>query len=163
LVGDVQGVRDAYLDTIRALRRHEISTHDVSSRVRLTKTPDEYLESRESRRELPYDAMFASGRRTWSVGDKVRVYRTRAGEGSIVPDPDEDIPVGTNLDPRDYDVEYYERLLRQTFAVRLARAFTSEDFAAVFADPDQGSLFSQPLDEIRPVLREIPRPTVVET
>ena len=163
LVGDVQGVRDVYLDTIRGLRRHEISTHDVSSRVRLTKTPDEYLESRESRRELPYDAMFASGRRTWSVGDKVRVYRTRAGEGSIVPDPDEDVPVGTNLDPRDYDVEYYERLLRQTFAVRLARAFTPEDFAAVFADPDQGSLFSQPLDEIRPVLREIPQPTVVET
>ncbi len=162
LVGDVQGVRDVYLDTIRALRRHEISTHDVSSRVRLTKTPDEYLESRETRRELPYDAMFASGRRTWSVGDKVRVYRTRAGEGSIVPDPDEDIPVGTSLDPRDYDVEYYERLLRQTFAVRLARAFTPEDFAAVFADPDQGSLFSQPLDEIRPVLREIPQPTVVE-
>ena len=34
-----------------------------------------------SRRELPYEAMLASGRTTWSVGDRVRVYRTRSGGG----------------------------------------------------------------------------------
>src|SRR5262245_54604922 len=37
LVGDVEGVRDIYLGTIDAIRRRELSTFDVSSRVRLTK------------------------------------------------------------------------------------------------------------------------------
>ena len=156
LVGDVPGVRDSYLDTIRALRRREISTHDVSSRVRLTKTPAQYIESSERRRELSYDAMLASGRRTWSIGDKVRVYRTRAGQGAIVPDPDEEIAIGVNTDPRDYDVEHYERVLHDAFATRLARAFTPDDFARVFADPDQPSLFGDAVDDVRPILRQIP-------
>ena len=43
LVGDVAGVRDAYLATLDALRRRELPTYDVSSRVRLTKSPAEYL------------------------------------------------------------------------------------------------------------------------
>ena len=36
LVGDVPGVREAYLATVEALRRRELPTRDVSSRVRLT-------------------------------------------------------------------------------------------------------------------------------
>ena len=44
------------------------------------------------------------------------------------------------------------RLLRDTFAARLARAFTPDDFAAVFADPDQLSLFTPSLATIRSVL-----------
>src|SRR5262249_20673732 len=55
LVGDVAGVQAAWLETVSALRRRELTTHDVSSRVRLTKTPAEYLEQRNSRRELPYE------------------------------------------------------------------------------------------------------------
>ena len=43
-----------------------------------------------------------------------------------------------------------------TFAERLARAFTGEDFATVFADPDcQLSLFATPLETIRPVLTTV--------
>jgi hypothetical protein len=53
---------------------------------------------------------------------------------------------------RDYDVEYYVRLLRDSFATRLARAFTPYDFSTVFADPDQPSLFSESLDRVRTVL-----------
>ena len=37
LVGDVPGVRDAYLESVLALRRRELPTWDVSSRVRLSK------------------------------------------------------------------------------------------------------------------------------
>ena len=159
LIGDVVGVRDTYLDTIRALRRREISTHDVSSRVRLTKTPAQYLETSERRRELSYDAMLATGRRSWSVGDKVRVYRTRSGQGAIVPDPDEEIAIGVNTDPRDYDVAHYERVLHDAFATRLARAFTPDDFARVFADPDQPSLFGDAVDDVRPILRQLPTPS----
>jgi len=158
LVEDVVGVRETYLATIRALRRHEISTYDVSSRVRLTKTPAQYLESRDRRRELSYDALLGSGRRTWSIGDKVRVYRTRTGDGAIVPDPDEEIAIGVNTDPRDYDVGHYERVLRDAFATRLARAFTPDDFARVVADPDQPSLFGDAVDDVRPILRQLPVP-----
>jgi DNA polymerase, archaea type len=64
LSGDVAGVRDAYLTTVMALRRREVTTFDVSARVRLTKTPAQYLQAREDRRELTYEALLASGRST---------------------------------------------------------------------------------------------------
>ena len=84
-----------------------------------------------------------SGRTTWSVGDKVRVYRTKSDYGRI----DEE-----DLDPRDYDIDHYLRVLRQTYAARLARAFRPEDFEAVFEDPEQPSLFAAPMDSIAPIL-----------
>jgi DNA polymerase elongation subunit (family B) len=149
LVGDVTGVRDAYLATIASLRIRALPTHDVSSRVRLTKSPEEYLDSREKRRELPYEALLANGRSTWSVGDRIRVYRRQSGDGGLVASSEDDTP---GPDPRDYDVDYYVRLLRTTYAERLARAFMPEDFGVVFADPDQYSLFSPPVGAISPVL-----------
>ena len=146
---DIAGVRDAYLETVDALRAHAISTFDVSSRVRLTKSPEEYLETRESRRELPYEAMLASNRPAWSVGDRVRVYRTRHGTGKVVAEPGE---AGEGDDPRDYDVEWYVRLLRETFAARMVRAFTTDDFAIVFPHPDQLSLFAPDIGTVRSIL-----------
>jgi DNA polymerase I len=152
LAGDIEGVRDSYLHTLRSLRRRELPTHDVSSRVRLTKTPERYLAVREKRREQSYEALLASGRTSWRVGDRVRIYRTRSGAGAVVPDhPDDGSEHGVN-DLRDYDVDHYARLLRDTFAARLARAFTPADFAALFADPDQLSLFSPAIETIRAVL-----------
>jgi len=149
LVNDVEAVHLVYLDTVDALRRREISTYDVSSRVRLTKTPSQYLASRERRKEPPYEAMLNAGRQSWSVGDRVRVYRKRSGEGGVV-DVDEEGDPAT--DPRDYDVEHYVCVLRQNFATRLARAFTPADYDAVFGDPDQASMFQPPIDSIKPVL-----------
>ncbi|MEO8624269.1 MAG: DNA polymerase domain-containing protein [bacterium] len=148
LTGDIAGVRDAYLDTLTALRRRELPTHDVSSRVRLTKSPAQYLEVRDKRRELSYEAILASGRTTWSVGDRVRVYRTRTGSGVVADAHDA-------IDARDYDVDHYSRLLRDTFAARLARAFTPGDFGVVFADPDQLSLFTPPIESIHSVLTRL--------
>jgi DNA polymerase elongation subunit (family B) len=141
LVGDVQGVRDIYLSTLAAIRRRELPGRDVSSLVRLSKAPAEYQASRDSRREFAYEAMLAAGRTEWSVGDRVRVYRTTTGAGLI-----------NSEDRRDYDVHHYARLLRDTFAWRLARAFTPEDYEAVFADPQQMSLFARPVELIRTVL-----------
>jgi DNA polymerase I len=152
LVGDVGGVREAYLDTLDRLRRREIPTRDVSSRVRLTKTRGEYLAVRESRRELPYEAMLASGRTSWSVGDRVRPYRKRNGGCGLLEEWDNG-PVGVaHVDARDYDADHYGRQLRQTFASRLACAFTPDDYETVFADPDQMSLFLPSVTEIRTVL-----------
>ncbi|HEV2644561.1 MAG TPA: ribonuclease H-like domain-containing protein, partial [Candidatus Elarobacter sp.] len=115
LTGDVVGVRDAYLATIGALRTRALPTYDVSSRVRITKSPAEYAGVRTQRRELTYEALLASGRTTWSVGNRVRVYRNQSGEGRVVDAPDDGTPTP---DPRDYDVEYYVRLLRTTYAAR---------------------------------------------
>ena len=149
LIGDVSGVRDAYLATIGALRARALPTHDVASRVRLTKSPHEYREVREKRRELPYEALLASRRRSWSVGDRVHVYRRQNGEPGLAASSVEET---TAADVRDYDVEYYVRLLRTTYAERMARAFTAEDFGVVFADPDQYTLFAPPVASVRTVL-----------
>ena len=143
LGGDVAGVHAAYLDAIAALRARRISTHDVASRVKLAKAPAEYLATRDARREHAYEAMLAAGR-VWDAGARVRVYR--ATHGPAVADEERD--------PRDYDVEHYVRMLRDTFAARFARAFTPDDFATVFGDPDQLSLFGAPLASIRTVLTQ---------
>ncbi|HSU98262.1 MAG TPA: hypothetical protein VLI40_13590, partial [Gemmatimonadaceae bacterium] len=55
-------------------------------------------------------------------------------------------------DARDYSVDYYVRLLRTTYAQRLARAFTPLDFTTVFADADQFSIFEPPIESVRTVL-----------
>jgi DNA polymerase I len=163
LRGDVPGVRTAYVDSALALRARRLSTRDVSIEVRLSKTPEEYASTREQRRELPYEALLASGRSAWGTGERIRVYRARNGRAALLSSADgEDAPESTGTaapaaagvpsDARDYDVEYYVRLLRATFAARLARAFEPEVFAQVFADPQQLGLFTASLGRARPVL-----------
>jgi DNA polymerase elongation subunit (family B) len=142
--GDLAGVREAYLATVGALRRREIPASDVASRIRLTKSPDAYAATRATRRELAYEALLASGRTAWRVGERVDVYRTRGG-GAAVLLPDQ--AAGA-----DYDAEHYARVLRTHFAARLARALTPEDFSTLFAGPDQLSLFAPSAAEMRPVL-----------
>jgi DNA polymerase I len=160
LKGDVIGAREAYLETLAALRRRELPSFDVSSRVRLTKSPERYLGSRDARRELAYEAMMASGRTSWSKGDRVRVYRTRAGAGQVIAeaDSDEEARNAGAADPRDYDVDHYARLLAETFASRLERAFAPEDYAAIFADPDRPSLFGSLEATVQPVLTRLIMP-----
>ncbi|MBS1858788.1 MAG: ribonuclease H-like domain-containing protein [Acidobacteria bacterium] len=154
LMADIAAVRETYLATLDRLRRRELPTRDVSSRVRLTKTPGEYLAVRGSRRELPYEAMLASGQTRWSAGDRVHVYRKRNGGCGLLEESDEGHLEANNVDLRDYDVEYYARQLRQTFASRFACAFSPGDYEAVFADPDQMTLFMPALTTIRTVLEK---------
>jgi DNA polymerase, archaea type len=156
LAGDVGGVRDIYVATLDALRRRELPAYDVSSKVRLTKTPAQYLETRDSRRELSYEAMFASGRTSWSAGDRIRVYRTRSGSGSVIEESEDETAAARRTDAPDYDVEHYGRVLRETYAARLARAFTPDDYEVLLADPDQMSLFTPPIATIRTVLTKEP-------
>jgi len=159
LRGDAEGVRAAFVDTVMALRRRDLPTWDVSSRVRITKTREQYQAVRDTRRELTYEALIASGRASWALGDRIRVYRTRGGSGGLVEETDEGVAVPESPDSRDYDIEAYVRLLKDTYASRLARAFTPDDYETVFADPAQMSLFSTPLRSIRPILTRF----VVET
>ncbi len=154
LAGDVGGVREAYLAALDRLRRRELPTREVSSRVRLTKTPAEYFATRESRRELPYEAMLASGRTSWRTGDRVRVYRRRNGGCGLLEEGEGDPPGASSGDDRDYDADHYARQLRQTFASRLACAFTPADYETVFADPDQLSLFLPTMTTIGTILEK---------
>jgi DNA polymerase elongation subunit (family B) len=152
LRGDVAGVREVYLQTADALKRRALPVRDVSSRVRLTKTPEEYLATREQRRELAYDALLGAGVERWTVGERVHVYR-RAGKRAalLAAEAWDDDELSAAL-PRDYDVDYYLRLLRDTFASRLERALSAEHYAAVFADPDQLTMFGPSLHAARPIL-----------
>jgi len=142
--GDMAGVREAYLATVGALRRREIPASDVASRIRLTKSPGAYAATRATRRELAYEALLASGRTTWRVGERVDVYRTPGGGAAVL--------LSDQAAGADYDAEHYARVLRTHFAARLARALTPEDFSTLFAGPDQLSLVAPSAAEMRPVL-----------
>jgi DNA polymerase I len=155
---DVVGVRAAYVDAILALRRRALPTREVTALVRLTKPPAEYLATRSRRRELPYEAMLGAGRSHWNAGERVRVYRAPGGRSVLfVPPEEETTPeqAATRPDARDYDVPFYVRLLAQTFAARLERAFTSEDYRLVFADPERPSLFDTAVGNVRPILTRL--------
>jgi DNA polymerase, archaea type len=162
LSGDVPGLRAAYIDAMQAVRRRALPTAEVSTRARLTKTPEQYRSVRAQRRELTYEAVLASGQTSWRVGDHVRVYRAAGGRAALFgTDDDLDAESGKPTrakDPRDYDSAYYARLLHDTFAIRLARAFTADDFARVFADPEQPSLFDRDLSDVRPILTRLHEP-----
>lgn len=158
LASDLVGVRAAYVETAFALRRRKLSTHAVSARVRLAKTPSEYWATRAQRRELSYEALLGNGQSDWTPGDRIRVYRATQGRAGLLPDPDAAEGLGAQADPRDYDVPFYLRLLRETFAARLARGLSIEDFAAIFADPEQPSLFERALSEARPRLTVLADP-----
>lgn len=158
LVRDVAGVRAAYVDTARALRTHALPTRDVSARVRVTKTAEQYLGVRDARRELTYEALLASGRTQFRVGERVRVYRAQGGRPALLVEEE-----GGPEAPRDYDAVYYERVLRETFAMRLARALTPEDLAAVVADPAQLTLFAPALERSQPILTCVQRADALVT
>ncbi|HYP86811.1 MAG TPA: DNA polymerase domain-containing protein, partial [Polyangiaceae bacterium] len=156
LQGDLVGVRAAYVATVSDLRRRRLPTFDVCSRVRLTKTPAQYLLSREKRLELPYEALLAHGREHWSVGERVYVYRRsmgRAGLWQAAEGDDNDEPSSDReRDERDYDAEHYVRQLQSSFASRLARGVSADDFDAIVADPDRPSLFARSLATSHTVL-----------
>lgn len=154
LQGDLLGVREAYVNAAAAIRQRTLSTFAMSARVRLSKPPNQYLSTRSQRRELSYEALLENGRDDWTPGERVRVYRATRGRAGLLPDPEatgDDTP-DVDHDPRDYDVDYYLRLLRDTFAARLARGLEPDDFAAICAAPEQPSLFEHSLAEARPVL-----------
>ena len=154
LVGDVPGVQAAYLETVEALRRRALPTRDVTALVRLTKLPNEYLATRATRREAPYEAMLTCGRDRWDRGERVRIYRGTGGRSLVFEEAE------GATDPRDYDSGHYIRLLGNTFAARLARAFTPEDFATLFDNPEQPSLFAPTLDTIHPILTPMAEPPI---
>jgi DNA polymerase I len=163
LRGDLLGVRAAFVETVLALRKRQICTIDVCSRVRLTKTPAQYAAVRETRQELAYEALLAHGHEHWRVGERILVYRRTLGRPGLweaAADAEDEAALAFEAAPpasdeRDYDTEHYVRQLRLSFASRLERGVTPEDFQAIVADPDRPPLFSHSLDQARPILTVI--------
>ncbi|HEY2518356.1 MAG TPA: DNA polymerase domain-containing protein [Polyangiaceae bacterium] len=154
LRGDAADVRASFLRTLSELRTRALPARDVATRVRITKSPGEYLYARAAHREAPYEALLAAGRRTWVVGARVRYYRSLTGSYRLV-DDDADDPEKA---PRDYDVDHYEQVLVRSFASRLARAYRAEDFERLFRTEGQTGLFDGPIDRIETVLTRTDSP-----
>ncbi|MFL5591383.1 MAG: DNA polymerase, partial [Ktedonobacteraceae bacterium] len=112
----------------------------------------------------------AAGRTQWTVGERVRFYRTQEGGYRWLPEETDDTPLvsgdlededvletGTSLsseaeaiaDRRDYDVEQYLRVLLTSYAARLRVAFTPDDFEQLFRLDGQSGLFDRPLEEMQ--------------
>src|SRR5579875_2287100 len=175
MMGDVLGVRNAYLQTVQALRERLFTASEVAARVRLSKSPQEYLARRATHTEQAYEALLAAGRAKWVAGERVRFYRTMNGNLVWIPDEREEvtfdsedgITIGDDGKPseaekksshaddvanrRDYDVEHYLRVLVTSYASRLRKAYTGADFEQLFRLDDQLGLFDRPIEDIQPV------------
>ncbi len=175
MTGDVVGVRDAYQETVDALRQRQFTATDVAARVRLSKTPETYQTARSEHSEQAYEALLAAGRTRWAPGERVRFYRSLSSLSVWVPDESEEIIIGDaqeagakedgrkpgqafpSLHPdevkgrRDYDVAHYLRVLVTSYASRLRKAYTTEDFEQLFRIDEQLGLFDRPVEQIQPL------------
>lgn len=176
MLGDVQGVRAAYLEVVDALRRRELPAAEMATQVRLSKTPETYQASRATHQEPAYEALLGAGRIHWYPGERVRFYRTRGRGYTWLPDENEEAPVSDDwrarangerpatipevktthaevVKRRDYDVEYYSKLLTTSYAARLKKAFDTADFKELFSLETQPTLFAvgKPIEEIEPL------------
>jgi DNA polymerase elongation subunit (family B) len=170
MLGDVASVKACYEETVGALHRRLLPAADVAAQVRLSKTPQAYLAARAKHPEAQYEALLSAGRTQWTVGERVRFYRTQEGGYRWVPQETDDTPLvsgeleegeeletGPSLsyeaeaiaDRRDYDVEQYLRVLLTSYAARLRVAFTPDDFDQLFRLDGQSGLFDRPLEEMQ--------------
>ncbi len=149
---DVPGLRQAYLETVAALRSRSLSASDLGARVRLSKTPEAYQASRSTHPEGQYEALLAAGRAQWHPGERVRFYRARGGAYVWLPEEAEEGPAqpGVVANQRDYDVEHYLQVLVTSYAARLRKAFAPDDFEQIFRLDGQPGLFDRPVEDIQP-------------
>ncbi len=188
MLGQVQEVRRAYLEMIIALRNRTLPVEDLATQVRLSKTPEAYNASRKNHQEAAYEALLKAGRTHWYPGERVRFYRTN-GKGYVwLPAENEEAPVSDDwrarasgerpatlpeiitkrsdvINRRDYDSEYYIRLLSTSYAARLKKAFHSADFEQLFRPDTQLSLFNmdQPIEDIQPLWIRCQQPVDTQT
>jgi len=173
MTGDIPSVRQAYLDMVEAIRNRALPASDMGARVRLSKTPEAYHASRATHPEPQYEALLNAGRVRWFPGERVRFYRSQSKQYVWLPEETEEAAIGNewgeeedNTDEaitsdvsslrtevanrRDYDVEHYLRVLVTSYAARLRKAFTPEDFAQLFRVDAQQGLFDLPVESIQP-------------
>src|SRR6185437_15999264 len=163
---DIPGLRQCYLDVVDALRKHELPAADLAARERLSKTSEAYQATRAGHPEPQYEALLAAGRTRWYPGERVRFYRIRGGKYVWLPEETEEVPLDNNwqageqparqplyedvANRRDYDVDHYIQALVNSYASRLRKAFTPEDFAQLFRLDGLSGLFDKPVESIEP-------------
>ncbi|KQR15477.1 DNA polymerase [Deinococcus sp. Leaf326] len=140
LSSNVAGVRQAFLEARHALEARTCTNADVASRVRLTKSPEQYAATRGGRREATYEALHSLGR-SWQAGERISLYH-REGSGLT--------PLDTNAEGRDYDVRHYTAALVGAYATRLRKGLAPEDFSQIFDASAQPGLFDRPFEDMRP-------------
>jgi DNA polymerase, archaea type len=159
LHGDLVTVVGLYQATLRALRERKYPTATVAVNTQLTKSSDEYQRSRGRLKEGQYECLLAAGREQWQAGERVRYYRARGGRYVWLPyelDDLDDSVGGVDMlsvlsavaqpageDRRDYDVGYYSRLLHDSYAKRLRKAYREADFARLFRMRPQPGLYER--------------------
>jgi DNA polymerase, archaea type len=141
LKDNLQGLRESFLETISKLKTRQYTLEDVAIKVRLTKTPKQYAEAK--RKESTYEAMLASNRTAWRQGERVKIYKARGGQWFVLDNEQK------NQD--EYNVQYYIQVLRDTYAERLKKAFSKEDFESIFRLEQEG-LFDTPLGDIKTLM-----------
>lgn len=141
LEDNLHELRQSFLEVAQKLKSRAFKLEDVAIKVRLTKTPQEYAESK--RKEATYEAMLASNRTHWREGERVKIYKTQQGQW-LVFDHEQ-------VKQADYDAVHYVKVLADSYAERLKKAFTQEDFETLFRLEQEG-LFDAPLEAIRPLL-----------
>jgi DNA polymerase elongation subunit (family B) len=170
LVGDVAGAHRAFVETVEALRSRRFSAADVAIQARLSKTPDEYEVSRKRAREASYEALLTAGRTSWQVGERVRFYKAADGRVVWLPDARDDLsgatgeedeadeeqgglageePRDSPVERNDFDVAHYLQVLLTSYAGRLRKAFSREDFDQLFRPDTQLGLFDRPIEAIQ--------------
>lgn len=140
MLGDTPGLRAHFLACVDQLRERRLAAADVASRVRLTKSPEQYRAGKQ--REGQYEALLNSGRGSWEPGERIRFYRAAGGRFAWLPDGEQ----GAN----DYDAEHYVRVLVENYAARLQKAFAPDQFAQIFRLDAQLGLFDQEIAAIQP-------------
>ncbi|NJN17620.1 MAG: DNA polymerase [Oscillochloris sp.] len=144
MAGDVVGLQAHFAQALADLRARRVDPHDLAGKVRLSKTPERYRAARQ--RESAYEALLAAGRTTWTPGERVRFYRAEGGGAALL--PDEEAPERGAYPP--YDIEHYVRVLLESYAGRLRKAFRKDDFAQIFRTDIQLGLFDRDIGAIAP-------------
>jgi hypothetical protein len=169
---DIEGIVQCYRDTQEALRQRRLPVSDVATRMRLSKDSKTYLAKRAKHAEAQYEALLAAGRKQWRAGERVRFYRSMQGVPVWLPDEADDAsPISDEEhedeteeseeslfatastapslpDRRDYDIEHYLRILRDSYAERLRVVFEAEDFSQLFRLDGQQGLFDRPIEHM---------------
>jgi DNA polymerase, archaea type len=141
LEGNLQSLRESFLEAISKLKTRQYTLDDVAIKVRLTKTPEQYAESK--RREVTYEAMLASNKPTWRQGERVKIYKSQGGQWLVLE--------SEQKNRGDYDVHHYSQVLRDAYTERLKKAFSKEDFESIFRLEQEG-LFDTPLGDIKTLM-----------
>lgn len=147
LQGDIPALQDAFHFTLDALQQRKVTNREVATRVRLTKTPEQYREAK--RKENQYEAMLSAGE-TWKAGQRVYQYQQQKRGW---------LPLEVNPDGRDYDVQAYIQTLMASYVTRLRKGLNPEDHEQLFRPAQEQGLFDRPVAEMSTVWRAVDAPT----